>query len=122
MSACYILNRVPHKNLEKTPYDLWKGYPPNLSFFKVWGCLAKVRIPDFKRNNRTWNLKSFGLLKDNNIKQACSSDITKGIRLGLTTMKAYICVLERQRKQGTMFLKRPHLVIKQQMHNDMTYR
>ena len=23
-SACHILNRVPYKNFEKTPYELWK--------------------------------------------------------------------------------------------------
>lgn len=50
-SACFILNRISHKWLEKTPYELWKGFDPNLSFLKVWGCLAKVSIPDFKRTN-----------------------------------------------------------------------
>jgi len=51
LSACYTLNRVPHKRLDKTPYELWKGFAPNLNFLKVWGCLAKVGLPDFKRNN-----------------------------------------------------------------------
>lgn len=51
LSACYILNRVPHKRLDKTPYELWKGFAPNLNFLKVWGCLAKVALPDFKRTN-----------------------------------------------------------------------
>jgi len=48
LSACYILNRVPHKKLDKTSYELWKGFVPNLKFLKVWGCLAKVGVPDFK--------------------------------------------------------------------------
>ncbi|KAD6453934.1 hypothetical protein E3N88_08640 [Mikania micrantha] len=51
LSACHVLNRVPHKGLDKTPYELWKGYSPNLKFLKVWGCLAKVGLPDFKRVN-----------------------------------------------------------------------
>jgi len=51
LSACYILNKVSHKSLNKTPFELCKGYPPNLKFFKVWGCLAKVGILDFKRTN-----------------------------------------------------------------------
>lgn len=51
LSACYILNRVPHKKLDKTSYELWKGFAPNLKFLKVWGCLAKVGLPDFKRIN-----------------------------------------------------------------------
>ena len=42
LSSCYVLNRVPHKKLGKTPYELWKGYSPNFKFLKVWGCLAKV--------------------------------------------------------------------------------
>ena len=51
LSACYILNRVPHKKLDKTPYELWKGFAPNLNYLKVWGCLAKVAYPDFKKTN-----------------------------------------------------------------------
>jgi len=51
LSACYILNRVPHKKLGQTPYELWKGYAQNLSFLRVWGCLAKVSLPDFKWKN-----------------------------------------------------------------------
>jgi len=49
LSACYILNRVHHKKLEKTPNELWKHTAPNLSYVKVLGCLAKVGIPDPKR-------------------------------------------------------------------------
>ena len=51
LSACYILNRVPHKKLDQTPYELWKCYTPNLSFLRAWGCLAKVSLPDFKHEN-----------------------------------------------------------------------
>ncbi|GAA0149688.1 transmembrane signal receptor [Lithospermum erythrorhizon] len=39
--ACHILNRVLHKKLDKTSYEIWKGYPPNLSFMKVWGVAYK---------------------------------------------------------------------------------
>jgi hypothetical protein len=28
---------------------LWKGYKPNLGYFRVWGCLAFVRLTDPKR-------------------------------------------------------------------------
>ena len=44
-SACHILNRVPYKGLDKTPYEIWKNRKPNLKYLKVWGCLAKVNIP-----------------------------------------------------------------------------
>ena len=46
LSACHVLNRVPHKKIRKTPYELWEGRAPNLGYFKVWGCLAKVGIPE----------------------------------------------------------------------------
>ena len=48
-SACHILNRVPYKNFEKTPYELWRKREPNLKYLKVWGCLAKVNIPINKK-------------------------------------------------------------------------
>ena len=48
LSACHILNRIPHKKTLKTPYELWKEYIPNLSYLKVWECLAKVGVLDFK--------------------------------------------------------------------------
>ncbi|KAA0068137.1 ty1-copia retrotransposon protein [Cucumis melo var. makuwa] len=42
LSACFVFNRIPHKRVDKTLYELWKGHAPNLSYLKVWGCLAKV--------------------------------------------------------------------------------
>ena len=37
-TACYILNKVLiRKTLSKTPYELWKGRKPKVSFFKVFG-------------------------------------------------------------------------------------
>ena len=42
LSACHIQNRIPYKKNGKTPYELWKGYAPNIAYLKVWGCLAKV--------------------------------------------------------------------------------
>ncbi|TYK06658.1 ty1-copia retrotransposon protein [Cucumis melo var. makuwa] len=50
LSACFFLNRIPHKRLDKTPYELWKGHAPNLSYLKVWGCLAKVPFPALKKS------------------------------------------------------------------------
>ena len=49
LSACHIQNRIPYKKTGKTPYELWKGYKPNLSYLKVWGCLAKVMLLDTKK-------------------------------------------------------------------------
>ena len=45
LSANYILNRIPHKKTNKSPYELWKGRRPSYKYLKVWGCLAKVAVP-----------------------------------------------------------------------------
>nr|GFB25063.1 retrovirus-related Pol polyprotein from transposon TNT 1-94 [Tanacetum cinerariifolium] len=39
-SAVRILNMVPTKKFDKTPYEIWHGKAPNLSYLKVWGCEA----------------------------------------------------------------------------------
>ena len=44
LSANYILNRIPHKKTNKSPYELWKGRRPSHRYLKVWGCLAKVAV------------------------------------------------------------------------------
>ena len=49
LTACFLQNRIPHKKTGKTPYELWKGYQPNLKYLRVWGCLAKVMLPDPKK-------------------------------------------------------------------------
>ncbi|GJX68479.1 hypothetical protein Tco_0304206 [Tanacetum coccineum] len=38
-----ILNMVPTKKVDKTPYELWYGKVPNLSYLKVWGCEGLVK-------------------------------------------------------------------------------
>ena len=49
LSACHLQNRIPYKKTDKTPYELWKCYTPNLKYLKVCGCLAKVILPDPKK-------------------------------------------------------------------------
>ena len=49
LSANYILNKVPQKKVDKTPYELWKGVKPSYKFLRMWGCLAKVAIPTPKQ-------------------------------------------------------------------------
>ena len=43
LTAVYTLNVVPSKSVEKTPYELWTGKIPNLSFLKIWGCEAYIK-------------------------------------------------------------------------------
>ncbi|GKC30919.1 retrotransposon protein, putative, ty1-copia subclass [Tanacetum coccineum] len=42
-TAACILNMVPTKKVEKTPYEVWHGQAPKLSYLKVWGCEALVK-------------------------------------------------------------------------------
>nr|GFA13244.1 hypothetical protein [Tanacetum cinerariifolium] len=42
-SAVRILYMVPTKKVDKTPYEIWHGNAPNLSYLKVWGCEAYVK-------------------------------------------------------------------------------
>ena len=48
LTACHVLNRVLHKKTKLTPFELQKGHKPNLGYFKVWGCLAFVRLTNPK--------------------------------------------------------------------------
>ena len=41
-TAAFTLNRAP-SNVDTTPYELWFGKKPKLSFLKVWGCDAYVK-------------------------------------------------------------------------------
>ena len=42
-TAVYILNRVPSKSVDVTPYEIWYNKKPILSHIKVWGCPAYVK-------------------------------------------------------------------------------
>ena len=42
-TAAFTLNRVPSKSIDKTPYEIWTGKTPSLSFLKIWGCEEFVK-------------------------------------------------------------------------------
>ena len=42
-TVAFTLNRAPSKSIEMTPYVLWFGKKPKLSFLKVWGCDAYLK-------------------------------------------------------------------------------
>jgi hypothetical protein len=44
LTACHVLNRVPTKNKEITPFEEWEKKRLNLSNMHTWGCLAKVNV------------------------------------------------------------------------------
>ena len=45
LAANYILNKIPKKKVDKSPYELWHGRAPSYKHLRVWGCLAKVMVP-----------------------------------------------------------------------------
>ena len=49
LTACHLHNRIPSRKLKISPYELWKKRKPNVSYLRVWGCLAFYRVPDPKR-------------------------------------------------------------------------
>ncbi|GJW59596.1 zinc finger, CCHC-type containing protein [Tanacetum coccineum] len=51
LTACYILNRTPNKNNKQTPYEIWTKKVPNLTYLRVWGCRAVVRLTEPKMKN-----------------------------------------------------------------------
>jgi hypothetical protein len=50
LTSCHVLNRVPVKNKEKTPYEEWIGRKSLLSYLCRWGCLDKVNVPINKKH------------------------------------------------------------------------
>ena len=42
-TIAFILNQAPTKAVETTPYEVWSGKSPKLSFMKIWGCEAYVK-------------------------------------------------------------------------------
>jgi hypothetical protein len=49
LTSCHVLNIVPMKNKEKTPYEKWFERKSSLSYLRTWGCLAKVNVPINKK-------------------------------------------------------------------------
>ena len=43
LTTTYTLNRVPSKKVEKTPYEIWSGKKPHMSYIKIWGCEVYVK-------------------------------------------------------------------------------
>lgn len=47
----HIQNRSPTIAVEdKTPEDAWSGQKPIVEYFRIFGCVSHVHIPDQKRS------------------------------------------------------------------------
>ena len=80
-TTIYILNRTQLRpNCEKTPYELWKGRPASVKYFKIFGSKCFIKIND-------GSLGKF------------DSRVDEGIFLGYSTRsKAYKCYNYRLKK------------------------
>ena len=50
-AAAYVRNRLPTMVLKEreTPYERWYGRKPDVSHFRVFGCMAYAHVPDCER-------------------------------------------------------------------------
>jgi hypothetical protein len=46
--VCHVHNRVLSKKIQLSPYELWNDRKYYLNYHKMWGCIAKFRVPDPK--------------------------------------------------------------------------
>ncbi|CAL8156633.1 unnamed protein product [Prunus armeniaca] len=47
----HVLNRSPTAVVKgKTPEECWSGIKPTVDYFRVWGCIRDVHVPDTKRS------------------------------------------------------------------------
>nr|AAL31045.1 putative polyprotein [Oryza sativa Japonica Group] len=49
LTVCHVLNKIPMKHKEVTPFEEWERKKSNLSYLRTWGCLAKVNVPIAKK-------------------------------------------------------------------------
>jgi hypothetical protein len=49
LTTSHVLNRILNKSKETTPYEIWVGRKPSLSYLRTWGYLAKVNVPTTKK-------------------------------------------------------------------------
>ena len=57
--ASYVRNRLPTTDLKEgeTPYEWWYGGKPDVSHFRVFGCMAYAHMPDCERRKLDTNSK-----------------------------------------------------------------
>ncbi|GJV95014.1 retrovirus-related pol polyprotein from transposon TNT 1-94 [Tanacetum coccineum] len=67
-TAARILNMVPTKKVEKTPYEVWHGQAPKLSYLKVWGCEALVKRDTLTKPDKLepskWSLEDLEIIQE----------------------------------------------------------
>ena len=51
------MNRVPSKNVPKTPYQLWTGDKPKFKHVRIWGCPLHIMLPPQERHKQQAKMK-----------------------------------------------------------------
>nr|GFB66017.1 zinc finger, CCHC-type [Tanacetum cinerariifolium] len=51
LTSYYILTRTPNKNSKQTFYEIWTKKVSNLTYLRVWGCRAVVKLIEPKIKN-----------------------------------------------------------------------
>ena len=47
--ATLLLNQIPSNTVSQTLYKLWSGNRPSLSYLRVWGCDAYVKLTQINK-------------------------------------------------------------------------
>jgi len=42
-TVAYLLNKIPLKSINKTPYEICNGKKANISYLKIWRCNVYVK-------------------------------------------------------------------------------
>ena len=85
-AAARILNRSPSKAVEKTPYEMWNGRAPKLSFLKIWGCEAYVkRLQGDKLHPKSDNVSLWVIQKRQRSITSIIAKITKCLLLAMVS-------------------------------------
>ena len=69
-TACISSIRLSKHTLMLTPYERWKGETHNIQFFKIWGCLAQISVPEPKKRkigSKTVDAIFIGYALDRNV-------------------------------------------------------
>ncbi|GKB04542.1 retrotransposon protein, putative, ty1-copia subclass [Tanacetum coccineum] len=96
-STARILNMVPTKKVDKTPYEIWHGQAPKLSYLKVWGCEALIKRDTLTKPDK---LNPYPLKIDE--PQSDINPIRRSTRTGRPTDRLCLYVDAEEHKLGDL--------------------
>ncbi|OMO62209.1 Zinc finger, CCHC-type [Corchorus capsularis] len=126
LSSNYLLNKVPRKKEDKTPYELWKGRRPSYKYLRVWWCLAKVAVPLPKKTKigpKTVDCVFIGYAHNSSayrflVYNSKISDIHKNTIMETRNASFFEDVFPYKSNNEASSSKRTHESLNQEKHND----